>query len=71
MLNEQAREFLKDSFWLLTGLSDPFLCAVACPLYAVGVTPAGDARTAPVRKLAENVWTVYLVDEGSVKTLLL
>ena len=40
----------------------------ACPLYAVGVTPAGDAKTAPARKLAKNVRTVCLVDEDTVKT---
>ena len=43
-----------DSF---DSLSDfhTFCCAVACLSYAVGVTPAGDAKIAPVRKLAENV----------------
>ena len=37
-------------------LSDfPTLCAVVCPSYAAGVTPAGNAEIAPVGKLAENV----------------
>jgi len=44
------------------------LCAVACPSYAAGVTPAGDAKPAPVRKLAKNVQTVCPVDEGTVTT---
>ena len=37
-------------------LSDfPTLCAVACPSYAAGVTPAGDVKIAPVGNLAENI----------------
>ena len=41
--------------YILWAVLSYILCAVACPLYAVGVTPVGDAKTFLVGKLAKNV----------------